>query len=520
MDSALTTYMTLVTVSGTLNLFLGLYVFFRRKQYSKISTYFLMGTAATTIYCFGYTFSLTSSTLEQLRFWSVVQYFGMPFAPPLGLLFVLKYFGFKVKKGQIAALLAVPALSLLSNATNRFHHLHYKHYKVHPLLGAPYNDIEVGPTYIVMGAFIFLCFISSHLLLISRWKDTDKAYRPQLLTLLGAHFIPMATSFLYLVGVTPAGIDPVPMVLGVTSILMWWTIESSRLLTIVPIAKDAIFHSIVSGVIVLDKQDRLVEYNDSCQKMFPKLDRSMFGQPLEKIWPAMFGPLSPLPQPGEHKQELEVVAREPEERISQVRISPLKQSGRSELKGTVMIITDITELKQMQQKLEHHAYYDELTQILNRRAFMERCEEGYAKCREEGTAFTAILFDIDHFKHINDTYGHLAGDRVLVHIARLCKSRLADDVLFARYGGEEFVLALFGRTEEEGRRYAEELRETIATHPAEVDGEMIRVTSSFGVAISSGLQGESLQKLLHFADEALYEAKRGGRNRVCVHQNP
>jgi diguanylate cyclase (GGDEF)-like protein len=511
--------MTLVTVSGTLNLFLGLYVFFRRKQYSEISTYFLLGTAAKTIYCFGYTFSLTSSTLEQLRFWSVVQYIGMPFAPPLGLLFVLKYFGFKVKKGQIAALLAIPALSLLSNATNRFHHLHYKQYQVHPLLGAPYNDIEVGPTYIVMGAFIFLCFISSHLLLLSRWKDTDKAYRPQLLTLLGAHFIPMATSFLYLVGVTPAGIDPVPMVLGATSILMWWTIESSRLLTIIPIAKDAIFHSILSGVIVLDKRDRLVEYNDSCQKMFPKLDRSMFGQPLEKIWPAMFGPLSPLPLPGEQMQELEVVAREPDERICQVRISPLKKSGRSELRGTVMIITDITELKRMQRTLERHAYYDELTRILNRRAFMERCEENYARSRKEAADFTVILFDIDHFKQINDTYGHLAGDRVLVHIARICESSLTDEMLFARYGGEEFVLALYGRTAEEGRQFAEQLRVTIASQPVAMDGDLIRVTSSFGVAESSGRKEETLQKLLHYADKALYEAKRGGRNRVCVYRS-
>ena len=518
MDSALTTYMTLVTVSGTLNLFLGLYVFFRRRLYSELSTYFLAGTAAITIYCFGYTFSLTSSTLEELRFWSVVQYFGMPFCPPLGLLFVLKYLGYKVPRPAVATLFAVPVLSLLSNATNRFHHLHYKQYEIHPVLGPPYNDIEVGPTYVVMGAFILLCFICSHLLLLSRWKDTDRAYRPQLAALLAAHFIPMATSFLYLIGATPAGIDPVPMVCGATSLLMWWTVESNRLLTIIPIAKETIFHSIGDGVLVLDREGRLVEFNDSCRNLFPALDQSLFGQPLESVWKMMFGPASAPFTPGTEYEEREVQTGEPEERIFRVRISPLKQRGRRELRGTVMIITDITEFKRMQRKLEHLANHDELTRILNRRAFLEHCEKGYARSRKERTAFTAVLFDIDHFKRINDTYGHQAGDRVLVHVARVCQSFLSDDMLFARYGGEEFVLGLYGRTAEEGRQLAERLRENIATHPAMLENEAIRVTSSFGVAQSSGRRDESLQKLLHFADEALYEAKRSGRNRVRVYR--
>jgi diguanylate cyclase (GGDEF)-like protein len=517
MDSTITAYITLVCVSGVLNLFLGLYVFLKRHLYANISTFFILSTAAEAIYCFGYAFSLTSSTLEQLRFWSVVQYFGMPFAPPLGLLFVLKYFGYNITKSRVAAMLAIPVLSLLSNATNEFHHLHYKEYQIHETLGAPHNDIEVGVTYIIHGSFLFLCFISSLLLLLSRWRDTNWAYRPQLFSLIGAHLIPMATSFLYLIGVTPAGIDPVPMVVGVTSILMWWTIESSRLLTIIPIAKETIFHSISDGVIVLDKPGRPVEFNDSCRHMFHRLNRSMFGQPLEEVWPVLFGSSTPaVPKLDAKPQELEVVASEPEERIYQVRVSPLKQKEHCNWTGTVMIIADITEIKRLQRKLEQHAYYDELTQIFNRRAFFERCEEGYTRSKQDASAFTAILFDIDHFKKINDTYGHNAGDQVLMHVVHICKSCLTDNVLFARYGGEEFVLALFGRTAAQGKDFAERLRENIASHPLSVEGKVIHVTSSFGVAESSGRADESLQNLLHFADEALYAAKRAGRNQVCV----
>ena len=514
MDSTLTTYITLVVISGVLNLFLGIYVYLKRHLYSNLYILFILNMAAKTIYCFGYAFSLTSSTLAQIRFWSVVQYCGMPFAPALGVLFVLKYLGYKIKKWHVATLMAFPALALLANATNEFHHLHYKVYKVHETLGAPYNYIEVGPSYIVMGTFILVCFIISLLLLFSRLNDAGKSYRTQIWSLIMAHLIPMVTSFLYLIGVTPPGIDPVPMVVGITSILMWWAIESTRLLTIMPVAKDAIFQSISDGVLVLDKPGRLVEYNTSCQRMFPGLNRSLFGQPLEAIWKAMFGPSSRVPEPGDQAQELEVNVAEPEERVYQIRLSPLIESENRSSKGTVMIISDITEFKRMQRMLERHAYYDDLTQILNRRAFFERCEKSVGQAEKENFRLTAILFDIDHFKQINDTYGHHAGDQVLLHVARTCEACLPPDALFARYGGEEFVIALFGRAAKEGCEIAEQMRQKIAEQPVWVDGVVIHATSSFGVADTIEPSAGSLQRLLHAADMALYEAKRGGRNQV------
>jgi diguanylate cyclase (GGDEF)-like protein len=517
-DSPLTAYIALVSVSGVLNLLVGFYVYVKRHLYANIAAIFILGTAAEMIYCFAYAFSLTSSTLEELRFWSVMQYFGMPFAPPLGLLFALHYLGYRITKGRVAALMAFPVLSLLSNATNDLHHLHYKSYQIHETLGAPYYDIEVGVTYIINGSFMFVCMLGGSLLLLARWKDTDPAYRPQLASLICAMLLPMTVSFLYLIGVTPTGIDPVPMVVGVSSVLMWWAIVSSRLLTIVPIAKDTIFHSISDGVIVLDKPGRLVEFNDGCRRMFHRLDRSMFGQPLHAVWPQLFGAAAPpAPELGAGPQELEVAAHEPEERVYRVRVSPLKRTAQSSWAGTVMIITDISELKRLQRKLERRAYYDELTQVFNRRAFFERCEEGYARLKRDGSPFTVILFDVDHFKKVNDTYGHIAGDQVLIHVARICKSCLTDDMLFARYGGEEFVLALFGRTASEGQEFAERLRTRIASQRLEVDGTLIKVTSSFGVAEASGRAEESLQQILRRADEALYEAKRGGRNQVRIY---
>jgi diguanylate cyclase (GGDEF)-like protein len=140
-----------------------------------------------------------------------------------------------------------------------------------------------------------------------------------------------------------------------------------------------------------------------------------------------------------------------------------------------------------------------------------------ARPKRDSELFTVILFDIDHFKTVNDMYGHNAGDQVLAHVAKICKSSVTDDILFPRYGGEEFVLALFGRTLSEGKEFAERLREKIASQPLTVEGRVIFVTSSVGVAETSGNTVESLQHLLRRADEALYAAKRSGGNRVSVY---
>jgi diguanylate cyclase (GGDEF)-like protein len=517
MDSPLTAYIAITCVSGVLNLLLGFYVIMKRELDRKIAVIFVWGTAAKAIYSFSYAFSLTSSTLEQLRFWSVMQYFGMPFAPPLGLLFVLQYLGIRVRKRTVIALLTMPVISLISNATNEWHHLHYKVYKIHESLGAPYYDIEVGITYILNGSFMFVCMVASTYLLLSRWKDTAKEYRPQLFALVCAILIPMTVSFLYLMGVTPTGIDPVPMVVGFSSILFWWAIVTSHLLSVVPIAKDTIFHSIGDGVIVLDKSGRMVEFNDGAGHMFRVLDRTMHGMPVQQVWSRLFRiapELAPAKAVGSH--ELEVTLSGQENRFYQVRFSPLKRTSRSSIAGTVMIITDITQVKQLQHELERRAYYDELTQILNRRAFFERCETEYAWAKQTGDPFTIILFDIDYFKQVNDTYGHKAGDLSLIHVAQECRSCMKDNILFARYGGEEFVIALSGRSAAEGQAFAEQLRQRIESQPLVVDGKNIRITSSFGVAESSGSAEESFSHLLHLADQALYAAKRSGRNQVQV----
>ncbi|TWT00567.1 diguanylate cyclase [Planomicrobium sp. CPCC 101079] len=511
MHPQLTTYITLISTSGVLNLFLCLYVFLKRHNFTNVAKYFVFYAASIAIYCFASAFGLLAETLAQMKFWTIVQYVGMPVSSPLGLLFVMHYLGITLTRKRCLSLLVIPMISFAMVATNDFHHLHYKVFQVDPLLGAPYIYQEIGSWYTVHGIYTFGCMFFAFLLVLFHWRETAKVYRPQLVALLFGQFVPMATAFLYLIGVTPAGIDPVPMVLWLSSLLYLWAISTSRLFTLMPIAKDAIFNSINDGVIVLDESHRLIEFNQASKNNFPKLNKNKFGRNFHEVWLELSGNPFPLELDAWSNQEVQL-ATDRSERIYQVRISPLENS-----KGRLIIFTDITEVKRLQVQLEHQAYFDELTQIYNRRAFLRQAERNFEAAKKNLSPFTVLLVDIDHFKRVNDTYGHDIGDQVLVHVAKVFQKQLTEGEVFARYGGEEFVIALDGCTEKEAEELADGLRMHLALQPLVTEKRAISVTLSIGVAAAREEAEESLSRLLNKADKALYEAKQEGRDRVCVY---
>jgi diguanylate cyclase (GGDEF)-like protein len=159
---------------------------------------------------------------------------------------------------------------------------------------------------------------------------------------------------------------------------------------------------------------------------------------------------------------------------------------------------------------------DGLTGVSNRLHFMERAEGALAYARKSGQDVCLALFDLDHFKSINDRFGHATGDFVLKRTAALCKEYLRRSDIFGRLGGEEFSVLLPGCRLEEARQQAEQLRTTINGVQAEQRGEAINASASFGIA-SSAASGYELARLLAHADSALYRAKRAGRNCVMAY---
>jgi len=162
------------------------------------------------------------------------------------------------------------------------------------------------------------------------------------------------------------------------------------------------------------------------------------------------------------------------------------------------------------------AITDSLLGVYNRRHFFELAHAEIERARRYHHPLSVIMIDVDEFKRINDTHGHLAGDQVLRAMAARCKAELRTVDVLGRYGGEELVV-LLPETDMTGAvEAAERLRAAIASEPIVVDGSAISVTASFGVASWSADQDTRLEDVLDRADRALYEAKRSGRNRVCA----
>jgi diguanylate cyclase (GGDEF)-like protein len=158
---------------------------------------------------------------------------------------------------------------------------------------------------------------------------------------------------------------------------------------------------------------------------------------------------------------------------------------------------------------------DGLTQVHNKRYLYEALERELIRARRHNRLATVLMFDIDHFKRINDLHGHLAGDFVLKELARLVQSRIRRDEVFARYGGEEFCIILPETMLDGGVELGERLRQQIQDHVFVFQQDKIKVTISIGCAVLTD-EDRNAGELLKRADERLYEAKNSGRNRVCA----
>jgi diguanylate cyclase (GGDEF)-like protein len=156
---------------------------------------------------------------------------------------------------------------------------------------------------------------------------------------------------------------------------------------------------------------------------------------------------------------------------------------------------------------------DALTQASTKRFFLAALEREIVRARRHGRPLSLVMFDIDHFKKVNDTHSHLAGDEVLRELGETIRAQVRAEECFARYGGEEFALVLPEATREGALTVAEKLRAAVETHRFAFDGMVIPVTISLGVA-ELGAEIETPQQLMKAADDKLYEAKRSGRNRV------
>jgi len=516
MDQIILTYIVIMTASGVLQLVLAFIGYTNRHVFAGTKTFAWLSLFSA-IYAFGHALELTSTTGEGIMFWVVFQYLGMPFSAPATLILVLQYIGLDKHLNRKTLLLyyLIPVLTLLFIVTNDFHHLFYKQVDFVQSHGALLLDMTVGQWYVVHGSYTFGTLFVGANILVWYWIKTKTKHWKQILTLLNGILLPIITSFLYLLGWTPYGIDPVPIVMGITGLLYLWAIMSTHMLTVAPVAKDYLFESMRDAVIVLDLSGKVVEFNPLAFQLFPALKN---GKQIDAIMEDRGG-LLPF---GDRINDDSVYEMEWKDngKYYQVRISPIHKRNHI-LVGTAVVIIDITELKQVQKQLRELAYKDGLTKIYNRTYFIEKSKKAIGQDLSAQDSTALLLFDVDHFKGINDTFGHFAGDDALRHIVYITQGLLTEEMLFGRYGGEEFVVLLPGYSLESAAEVANQIRSSLEISSFYSKEEKIIITASFGAAAKENIANPdaALEELVEQADFALYEAKRNGRNRVYVELN-
>jgi len=190
---------------------------------------------------------------------------------------------------------------------------------------------------------------------------------------------------------------------------------------------------------------------------------------------------------------------------------------RDKVSGKIYIFQDITERKSMINKLEYNAKYDFLSQVYNRHQFFELAEIELYKANRYGAFFSLLMLDIDLFKNINDTYGHVAGDSVIRAVAKECREKLRPSDIIGRYGGEEFLILLPSTSIQSASIVADKIKQIIEKLEVSFNDNIIKLTVSIGVSDYLGSGNAELKDLIHNADTALYKAKNNGRNRVEIY---
>ncbi|HEY0835508.1 MAG TPA: diguanylate cyclase [Azospirillum sp.] len=292
--------------------------------------------------------------------------------------------------------------------------------------------------------------------------------------------------------------------------------SEQRLQAIITLAQDAI--------VSVDAANRIVLFNPAAERMFACPAAEVLGKPMEVLIPrryatdhrahvAAFVADGPSSRGMADRAEVTGLAKDGREFPVEVSISKDVQTD-----GVLLtaVIRDITERKRFENELRHLATTDPLTGLANRREFLAAAERELVRVRRYDRPAAVLMVDIDHFKRINDTHGHAAGDEALRRVAAICRDLLRESDLIGRLGGEEFGILLPETDVAAAREAAERLRAALAgADIRRPDGGAMRLTASIGIAACTATDS-SIGQALSRADDALYHAKGQGRNRVEV----
>jgi diguanylate cyclase (GGDEF)-like protein len=484
---------------------------------------FMLCLLAVFLYLVGHFLELTAFSEDGALVAVKVMYLGSCFLPALCLLFVADYCDFDLRKKYTRPLiLFFPVAGVSIVWTTEYNGLMYVAYRFdanQPLWGL---QIEEGPLYYFVYGYAVVYIAIGCAILIGTLLRHREQLKP-LLLLFGILVAPLVANGAYILCTLVfknafGGINFTPFALIIAIVLFYTGIMRYDLFDIVPMAYSVTLDYIRDAFVLVSNDMKYMGSNRSARLLFPDLDSLSRGATVKQIenWP------DELLHIADYSEDLGIrfvlLDEQDEKRYFSAQIDAITATRKRKLLGWIVLIQDITNSIHMMQKLEQAAYTDALTGLYNRRHFMELAMMQFERAKRENTNCHVMMLDLDFFKNVNDTYGHLAGDAVLRNVSVCIKESVRSYDLVARYGGEEFVVMISDSDEETAMRLAERIRAYVENNPCRYEEHSLPITFSIGVA--SCAEADSFETLLRYADDALYIAKRNGKNRVVSYRNP
>lgn len=397
-----------------------------------------------------------------------------------------------------------------------------------PILGLPRMRYDYGPAFYLGAAWAYGWLLSATLIIVRAIAKCAPEDRRQWQAFLVMMMVPWAANIAYLgFGLRLFGGDPTPLSFAVAVVGFAWLIRSSRLHKVVPLSRRLLFSALPDPVLVLDSLNRVVDCNTAGHDLAGRdMPRDL---PLAQ-WPVFGAALAELLTHGEPGDGtlvlqagtlvLDVRCRDMGEgprrigRLLQLRNVTERHLAQARLAAALAERdAQLLQVAQLEAELREQTLRDPLTGLHNRRALALHFARERQRPGAQGQPLTLALLDIDHFKHINDNFGHAAGDTVLQALGHLLSEGLRTSDVVYRVGGEEFALLMPQANAEQALQRLRVLRDTARGHPLRPDGAP--VTFSAGIATCHDGQ-RTLDDLLRAADAALYAAKAAGRDRFVL----
>ena len=416
------------------------------------------------------------------------------------------------------ALFSIPILAdIILIFTDSYHHLMRSEVGIATVAGV--SGIVVKPTFLSMTLIAYnqLFALYAVLLLFVSLLNTPKVYFRRNVLLLVGLLIPVVFSFLLpFLKITITGFTAFTYLPAI--LIAYFTAFGDPSVAVYPLSKNRILENMKDGVVLTDAYDTIIGVNEAAASVLSnitgKAPDTWMGQSIDLLMEQHKELSTHYSQRTEG--QFEIHCQGAEDTCYEVSLITTEH-GKSETTGMLLVLSDQSEKKRYERELLYQATVDDLTGLYNRRHFM-RLVQNHRIQDEAGMAL--LLFDIDDFKLINDTYGHLAGDQALVDFSQKILKVYQDNGIAGRVGGEEFAVFFFARDEHAALEEAESFRSTMGNYNIILnEGHSIQLTVSIGIAFTerSDLTFEDLYRQ---ADEALYLSKATGKNRVTLGREP